>query len=227
LEAPCGNCDVCLEGADTWDGTIAAQKALSCVYRTGQRFGAAYLTDVLLGKDDDRIRRFGHHRLKTFGVGQELGLNEWRSVYRQLIAGGFLTVDIARHAGFRLTEKSWQILRSERAIHFRKDPRPTPRKKAATAGRPAAPDTGGVDSGPLWEALRRLRLDIARESGVPPFVIFHDRALKEMAALRPKTPEALLQVNGVGEAKLKRYGSRFLDAIREVEEAPIAKENLG
>ncbi len=213
LAAPCGNCDVCLDGVDAWDGTVAAQKALSCVYRTGQRFGANYLADVLTGRMDERMQRLGHDRIKTFGVGQELTPAEWRAVFRQLIAAGLLDVDLAQRAGFRLNERSWEILRGERAVSFRKDRRPEVKPRVpAAAGKPVEIDLDGED-GRLFERLRDLRLRIARRSGVPPYVIFHDKTLKEMAALRPSTRGGLLQITGVGESKLEKYGEQFLEVI--------------
>ncbi|MDZ7596934.1 MAG: DNA helicase RecQ [Desulfobacterales bacterium] len=211
---PCGNCGTCREAAETWDGTVAAQKALSAVYRTGQRFGAAYLVEVLLGKDNERIRRFGHHRIKTFGVGQELSAQEWRSVFRQLMAAGYLTVEMSERAGYRLAEKSRAVLKGEAEIRFRRD------KKPPTAARPRG-DKAAVGAatleGPaaqLWEALRRLRLEIAQELELPAYVIFHDKTLREMAVSRPASREALLAISGVGESKADRYGERFLAAIQ-------------
>jgi ATP-dependent DNA helicase RecQ len=213
LEAPCGNCDVCLDGVDAWDGTIAAQKALSCVYRTGQRFGANYLADVLTGKSDERIQRLGHDRIKTFGVGQELNRNEWLSVFRQLIACGFVDVDMARRAGFRLNERSWEILKGERTVSFRKDARPQAKPRVSAPRKVMAFDLDAA-AGRLFERLRELRLRIARKAGVPPYVIFHDKTLREMAALRPPTRAGLLRISGVGESKLEKYGEVFLEVIR-------------
>jgi ATP-dependent DNA helicase RecQ len=216
LAGPCGNCGTCREAPETWDGTVAAQKALSAVYRTGQRFGAAYLVDVLLGNENDRIRRFGHHRLKTFGVGRELSALEWRSVLRQLMAAGYLTVEMSERAGYRLTEKSRPVLRGEVEIRLRRDQKPP--KAAKTRDPQAAPAPAALD-GPaaeLWEVLRRLRLEIAQELELPAYVIFHDKTLREMAVSRPASREALLAISGVGESKADRYGERFLAAIRGV-----------
>jgi ATP-dependent DNA helicase RecQ len=212
-EDACGNCGTCKDGMPAaWDGTVAAQKALSAVYRTGQRFGAQYLINVLLGKEDERMRRFGHHRIKTFGVGQELSAKQWRSVLRQLIALGFLTVEMDRRAGFVLTEKSRPVLRGEEVVRLREDPipvrRPHKRRAVEIADMPAAG---------LWEQLRALRLEIAQSLEVPAYVIFHDKTLKEMALERPTTRQALLGITGVGEKKADRYGDRFIDAIMEWE----------
>jgi ATP-dependent DNA helicase RecQ len=214
--APCPNCDNCLQAVETWDGTVAAQKALSCVYRTGQRFGAAHLTDVLVGNGSANIMRCGHDRIKTFGAGQDLPPGEWRSVFRQLAAGGLLTVNMAEISGFRLTEKSWPVLKGEQPVRFRKDAQPLKVAKAAraAASRPVA-DLGDEASQALFEKLRRLRLDIAQRLGVAPYVVFHDKTLKEMAVVRPSTPAELLGITGVGERKLELYGALFLSAIQE------------
>lgn len=212
----CGNCDTCLQEVETWDGTIAAQMALSCVYRTGQRFGAAYLTDVLMGKSNERIERFGHHRIKTFGVGHELSSGQWRSVFRQLTAAGLLSVNMSEISGFRLTDKSWPVLKGGQTLRFRKDPRPIktgrkPEKKKRTS----TPDLLRAEDMPLWEKLRALRLSISRELNIPPFVVFHDRTLAEMVELKPTTREALLQITGIGEHKAQQYGERFLEVLRK------------
>jgi ATP-dependent DNA helicase RecQ len=214
---PCQSCDNCLQAVETWDGSVAAQKALSCVYRTGQRFGAAHLTDVLVGNGSRSVLRHAHDRIKTFGVGQELSSSEWRSVFRQLAASGLLTVNLAEVAGFRLTEKSWPVLKGDQPVRFRKDPAPVKAgKPAAIASRPGA-DDGDEASRHLFERLRRLRLDIAKGLGIPPYVVFHDKTLKEMAALKPSTLAELLQVAGVGERKAEQYGERFINAILGVE----------
>lgn len=212
---PCGNCGTCKEGVDAWDGTVAAQKALSCVYRTGQRFGAQYLTDVLTGKDDDRIRQFRHDRIKTFGVGQELSSREWRSVFRQLIAAGYLTVDLSQKAGFQLTEKSGSVLKGEQTIRFRKDVRPVkPVRIRADEREETIADRLSSD---LFARLRGLRQEIAKKKRLPAYVIFHDRTLREMADLRPTSQFGLLQIGGVGESKAKKYGKRFIEEIRKWE----------
>jgi ATP-dependent DNA helicase RecQ len=223
--APCSNCDNCSRTVEAWDGSIAAQKALSCVYRTGQRFGVAYLTDVLIGNSNPRILTLRHDRIKTFGAGSELSSQEWRSVFRQLLAAGMLSVNLGTISGYRLTEKSWPVLRGERKVRFRKDPRLTGNEKIkkAPAKRKAAslsdPDR------PLFEKLRRLRLDIAKELGVPSFVVFHDKTLMEMAAAQPKNREEFLQISGVGEIKAERFGDAFLIAINEGNEGSTGKDN--
>ncbi|MGD8843998.1 MAG: DNA helicase RecQ [Desulfobacteraceae bacterium] len=214
--AVCGNCDTCQQQVETWDGTIAAQMALSCVYRTGQRFGAVYLTDVLLGRSNERMQRFGHDKIKTFGVGREYSSQQWRSVFRQLTASGLLSVNMAQISGFRLTDKSWPVLKGERTLYLRKDPEPikavkqtSPKKKKRTA----ASELSEADL-PLWEKLRALRLSISKELDIPPFVVFHDSTLAEMVEEKPTTREALLQITGVGEQKADKYGEQFLEALR-------------
>ena len=214
LPAPCGNCDTCLEPVATWDGTEAAQKALSVVYRTGQRFGVNYLIDVLLGKEDERIRGFGHDRLPTFGIGRELEAGPWRSVFRQLVAGNLLTVDLEGHGGLRLTEAARPVLRGEQRIELRQDRKreKTSRDKSRT---PRASHLVDTADEPLWEALRSCRTAIARAQGVPPYVIFHDATLLDMLQQRPQSSSEMRQVSGVGERKLELYGNAFLDVIRQ------------
>lgn len=220
LPEPCGNCDTCSGEVETWDGTVVAQKALSCVYRTGQRFGAVYLTDVLLGKDDERIRSFGHHRVSTFGIGTELSDREWKSVFRQLVASGLLSVEIDGKGGFRLAPASRPVLRGEQKFHLRKDPEPVKRKRAATKKSrkkeaPFGSDRDTAASGDLWEKLRALRLEIARKQGIAPFVVFHDKTLKEMVERLPRDLDEMSEISGVGERKLELYGELFLAVIEE------------
>ena len=213
----CKNCDTCNQMIETWDGTVAAQKALSCVYRTGQRFGAAYLTDVLIGNMSKRIEGFGHDKIKTFGVGKELSKNEWRSVFRQLLAANILTVNMAEISGFRLTEKSRPILKGEQAIRLRKDPPSVPKKRIVHAPLIRESDFIILRSNTLFEKLRKLRLDISRRLGIPPFVVFHDRTLMEMVARKPKNREELLRISGVGIKKAEQFGDLFLKAIKDGE----------
>ena len=213
--APCLTCDNCSQAVEAWDGTVAAQKALSCVYRTGQRFGAAHLTDILVGNPTERILRLRHDKLKTFGAGKELSPKEWRSVYRQLLAAGMLSVNIGKISGYRLTEKSWSVLRSEREVRFRKDPQLIRDKKATKTSIKHRPDFMNDDARQLFEKLRRLRLDLSKKLGVPPYVIFHDKTLTEMAALKPNSRAEFLQINGVGEQKAEKFGDVFLNAINE------------
>ena len=208
---PCGNCDTCLEPVESWDATVVAQKALSTVHRTGQRFGVAYLIDVLMGKDDERIQRFGHHQQSTFGIGTELDANQWRGVFRQLIARGLLAVDLEGHGGLHLTDRCRPVLRGEAQLMLRQEVKPEKRKKV---DRKAARFVDESDRA-LWEALRKKRLELAEEQGVPPYVIFHDATLAEMISYRPETLDQMSRISGVGERKLEAYGDSFLGVIRE------------
>ncbi len=213
LDENCGNCDNCLTPVAVWDATEASQKAMSCVYRTGQRFGAAYLTDVLRGRDTDRVRRFGHDELPTFGVGADLDANQWRSVFRQLVARGLLSVEIEKYGSIRLTDASWPVLRGEAEVHMRMDVRRGAAKRKRKARTPPpAPDPATWNEA-LWDALRARRTELARAQGVPAYVIFHDGTLREMVARRPRTREDFAGLTGVGETKLERYGDDFLAVI--------------
>jgi ATP-dependent DNA helicase RecQ len=191
---------------------VSAQKALSCVHRTGQRFGVNYLIDVLMGESDERIARFGHDRLTTFGVGKEHSQQEWRGIFRQLISRGLLAVDLEGHGGLRLTDACRPVLRGEEHLWLRRE---TPHKKAKTkkaAPRTHAAFTSDADSA-LWDALRARRLEIAKTQGVPPYVVFHDATLTEMVARRPRTLTEFAEISGVGERKLAAYGEEFLKII--------------
>lgn len=210
-DEPCGNCDTCLEPPETWEATTAAQKALSCVHRTGQRFGVTYLVNILLGKSDERISRFGHDQVSTFGIGDELNQSEWRDLYRQLIARGLLAVDLEGHGGLRLTEESRPVLRGEQPLHLRKFSRKAKSKSRERKNNRFA-DKG---QGKLWEALRSRRQQLADEQGVPAYVIFHDATLAEMVENRPETLEQLLNISGIGERKLDAYGAPFLEVLNE------------
>jgi ATP-dependent DNA helicase RecQ len=212
-DSSCENCDTCTRPVESWDGTIAAQKALSCVYRTGQRFGVGYIIDVLLGKDSDRIRQFGHERLSTFGIGKELSQAQWRSVFRQLVAGGWLSVEVDGYGGLHLTEESRPLLKGEKKIHFRKDPERIKRPKRPSTAPTSAVVFDDPENQKLWEALRACRRELAEKQGVPPYVVFHDSTLKEMIRLRPKNLEEMLQISGVGKRKLESYGNIFLKVI--------------
>ncbi|MEZ4700088.1 MAG: DNA helicase RecQ [Rhodothermales bacterium] len=219
LDAACGNCDNCTDPVEQWDGTVAAQKVMSCVARTGQRFGVGHLVDVLLGNETDKISRFGHDRLPTFGIGRELSAVEWQSVIRQLVAADFLRVDVAGYGGVRLTEACGPVLKGLQPVSFRKDQKPagrTRRRRATTleafeesvhAERPGDRE--------LFEALRRLRLELARDQGVPPYVVFGDATLTAMVRHRPATLDDFARLSGVGQVKLERYGEAFLEAIRQ------------
>jgi len=209
----CGNCDNCLEKIEKWDGTIAAQKAMSCTYRTGERFGVAYITDVLLGKETERMKNFRHDKVSTFGIGKELSRQEWKSVFRQIIAAGYVAVDMGGFGGLSLTQKGRAILKSNDRIYLRKDLVQSNKssRKSKKNNIPAPADV--VYSESLFEALKRLRMEISKEESVPPYVIFHDKTLKEMASRRPLAVSDLSDVYGIGEIKLEKYGQRFVDII--------------
>lgn len=209
LKEDCGNCDNCLHPPVTWDATVAAQKALSCVHRTGQRFGVNYLIDVLLGKKDARIERFGHQRLSTFGIGGELSATEWRGVFRQLIARGLLAVDVEGHGGLRLTKDCRPVLSGEEKLTLRRDQRERQKKRRNTASALFQSD----DERSLWEALRSCRRELAEDQGVPPYVIFHDATLMAMVECRPASLNEMADISGVGERKLEAYGAEFIEVI--------------
>ncbi len=206
---PCGNCDNCLNPPATWDGTEAARKLMSAVYRTGQRFGAAHVVDVLLGKDTDKIRQHGHDHLSVHGIGTELAGPAWRSVIRQLVVQGFMRSDQNRYGALVLNEKSRPLLKGEVELKLREDRKPKKEKKKR---RDVAAVLAPADQS-LFEALRKRRKEIADQLDLPPYVIFHDTTLQQMAEHRPKSEADLLSINGVGEAKLERYGSQFLEII--------------
>jgi ATP-dependent DNA helicase RecQ len=213
MAEPCGNCDNCLNPPVTWDATVASQKALSCVYRTGQRFGAQYVIDVLTGKDDARIRGNGHDQLSTFGIGTEHTAVAWRGVFRQLVAHGYLASDAEGYGVLRLTAKAKPLLQRGQM------PKPVmlrALRQGATRGKPKAVAAElSEEDKPLFEALRSLRTTLAQEQGVPPYVIFPDRTLNEMAVVRPATEAALLEISGVGAAKCARYGASFLEVLKD------------
>ncbi len=188
---------------------MAAQKALSAVYRTGQRFGVNYLIDVLRGKDDERMRRFGHDRLKVFGLGRDLEEAQWRSVFRQLVARGLLSVDVEGHGSLLLAEAARAVLRGEQRLHLRRDHPPDRRRRGASE----RTGTLSVEDLQLWEALRARRRELAQEQGVPPYVVFHDAVLMQMVERCPCDPARLALLDGVGERKLARYGGDFLEVL--------------
>ncbi|MBD3618232.1 MAG: DNA helicase RecQ [Chromatiales bacterium] len=212
LAQPCGNCDNCLNPPETWDATVAAQKALSCVHRTGQRFGVNYLIDVLLARENARIKQFGHDQVSTYGVGTELNQAQWRDLYRQLIARGLLAVDVEGHGGLHLTAEARPVLRGDTRLMLRK----LSRAAAARQGKreKASRYTDRPES-KLWEALRRRRQELADEQGVPPYMIFHDATLMEFIENRPDTLSQMSQISGVGDRKLDAYGEAFLDVLHE------------
>ncbi len=209
---PCGNCDVCLNPPKTWNATTEAQKLLSCIYRTGQRFGLGHVVDVLRGKDSDKVQQFQHQTLSTFGIGEERSVKQWKSIARQLIAQGFIRVNQERYGALELTEKSRPLLRSEIKIFLREDmlsAKPEKKTKKQKYGNVSEQDRE------VWEALRECRKRLADEQGVPPYHIFHDATLMEMMEYRPKNDGELLTLNGVGGVKLEKYGEDFLEVISQ------------
>jgi ATP-dependent DNA helicase RecQ len=209
--ANCGNCDNCLDPPVTWDGSEAARKLLSAVYRTGQVFGAAHIVDVLLGNETDKVIQHGHARLSVFGIGADLAAQTWRSIVRQLMVQGHLKADARGFGGLMLTQLSRPLLRGEVGVQFRED-----RKAPALTKKPRrAVGAISAEDAELWEALRECRKRLASEHNVPPYVIFHDATLMQMMEFRPNSANALLGLNGVGQAKLDRYGEDFLAVIRE------------
>jgi len=207
---PCGNCDVCLDPPEIFDGSVAAQKLLSCIYRTGERFGQAHVISVLLGEPDERIERLGHDKLSTFGIGREHDRNAWRSIVRQLVAHRLIDVDVMGHGGLSISPEGRLFLREKSALSLRVAKKAKPERKAARGqAREAVP----LADRALFETLRAKRLELAKAANVPPYVIFHDKTLAEMAARYPRSVAELAAIPGVGEAKLARYGSAFLKVI--------------
>ena len=209
---PCGNCDGCLEPAQTWDATEACRMALSAVARTGERFGVNHLIDVLKGKETDKIWQFDHHHLPTFGVGDALDNNQWRSVFRQLVGRGYLSVDLQGYGALKLQEKCRPLLRGECDIALRLDQK---QKVAKRQTKTPLPEDINVA---MWEALRECRRELAEEQSVPPYVIFHDSTLVEMCSVAPKTLDAFSRLSGVGERKLMKYGEAFIAVIKNTEQ---------
>ncbi len=212
----CNECDNCLEPVDTWNATQAAQMALSCVYRTGQRFGAGHLTDVLTGKTTERVEKFNHQALSTFGIGKELSPAQWSGVYRQLVASGLLEADIEAYGGLKLAATARPVLRGEQEVWLRRDADPAKRKaqraeRSAKSREPFA----GANEDRLWLALKAKRTSLAREQGVPPYVIFHDSTLLEILNQRPASLTELGKISGVGQNKLARYGDEFLRVLED------------
>jgi len=206
---PCGNCDTCLEPADTWDGTESARMALSTAYLTGQRFGVNHLIDVLRGSEGEKIFQFEHHTISVYGIGKALSNDQWRSVFRQLVARGLLSVDLERFGALRLEERCRPLLRGEETIELRRD-----LKQKTTKRQTRSPLPNDIDV-TLWEALRDCRRGFAEEQNVPPYVIFHDSTLQEMCVSLPSSLERLAEISGVGERKLEKYGPAFVGVINQ------------
>ncbi len=213
----CKECDNCLSPVDTWDATLAAQMALSCVYRTGQRFGVSHLIDVLLGKATPKVEQFNHQQLSTFGIGKDLAQTQWSSVYRQLVAAGFINVDMEAYGGLKLTEAARPVLKGEQEVWLRRDADPAKRKSSkAERGSRLREAFAGANEDPLWQALKAKRMELAREQGVPPYVIFHDSTLLEILNHKPQTLDEMGRISGVGQAKLAKYGDAFLQVVEDM-----------
>ena len=211
LKQPCGNCDTCITPVETWDATVAAQKALSTVHRTGQLFGVTYLADVLLGKENERITNNGHNQLSVFGIGNELNATQWRNLFRQLIARNLLNVDVQGHGSLLLTESCRAVLKGETRLHLRKQMLQSKTKKTRKA------NTNNIENNELWEALRATRKRLSEELEVPPFVIFHDSTLMDMIDRMPQTHDQFAGVSGVGATKLENYADAFLEVLHDYE----------
>ena len=212
---PCGNCDTCLEPVPVWDGTEAARKALSAVFRTGQRYGVTYVIETLIGNRPERVVQLGHDKLSTFGIGKELDKKQWRSVFRQLVARGYLNVDAEGHGVLQLTEKCRPVLKGAESLELRKDQR-----KQTQYRRTQVPQNKlEAEEFSLWNALKAKRKELADENGVPPYVIFHDATLMEMVMYRPLSHDQFKRLNGVGQRKLDLYGNQFISVIEEHETA--------
>jgi ATP-dependent DNA helicase RecQ len=213
----CEQCDNCLHPVETWQATQVAQMALSCVFRTGQRFGVGHLIDVLTGKVTAQVERFNHDKVSTFGIGKTLNQNQWSGVYRQLIAAGLLEADMAAYGGLKLTEAARPVLKGEQEVWLRRDAEPEKRMSKAERSARAKEVFEGANDDPLWQALKAKRLELAREQGVPPYVIFHDSTLLEIHNRKPETLDEMGQISGIGQAKLQKYGDDFLDVLKTID----------
>jgi ATP-dependent DNA helicase RecQ len=212
---PCGNCDLCQDGVDSFDGTVDAQKAISAILRTGERFGTEHLVAIVTGDATDAVKRYDHDALPTFGVGKDRSANEWRAIFRQLYGAGLIFLDIANYGRWTVTDRGRRVLKGEERIELRRDVfDPTVKakamKKALAQGHQTSAGTVHAD---LLGALKELRREIARKIRQPAYVVFSDRTLIEMSALRPETLAQMHEIHGVGEAKLAKYGVAFLAVV--------------
>jgi len=213
---PCGNCDLCQEGVERFDGTIDAQKAMSAIVRTGERFGMEHLVALLMGERTENILKFNHDRLPTFGVGSGRKAGEWRSIFRQLSATGLIAQDLLEHGRWWVTDEGWQVLKGKATIELRKDlgsgaaAKGSRRDRRATAAASVVGDADAV----LLDALKALRTRLAQVQKVPAYVVFSDRTLVELATHRPTSPSAMREIHGVGDTKLERFGAAFLEVVQ-------------
>ncbi len=214
-QSGCGNCDNCLTPPKTWDGTEAAQKFLSCVYRTEQRFGVMHLIDVLRGKDSDKVQQFNHHDLSVFGLGKDLSQQQWRSIARQLLVRNLIRIDADRYNAVVLQAGARDLLKGNVALQLREEVLLTKSKSAARSAERQTRHASANGADPtLWEALRNCRKQLADEHDIPPYMVFHDATLMEMMEQLPQNRQELLALNGVGESKLDKFGQAFLDVIQ-------------
>ena len=218
MPQPCGHCDNCVDGVQTWDATEPARQALSAIYRTGQRYGTGHLIDVLLGRDNEKVRSFGHQHLSVFGVGKDRAEGEWRTLFRQLVARGLADIDIEGYGGLRLSDSCRPLLRGEVTLELRRELKPQTTVKSSSAS-PASQLVRGEER-EQWEALRALRRKLAEEHGVPPYVIFPDSTLLEMLRSQPTSLSDMAKVSGIGARKLERYGEAFLELLGGQAETP-------
>ena len=219
---PCGNCDLCQEGVELFDGTIEAQKAMSAIVRTGERFGMEHLVAVLRGESTENVLKFNHNTLRTFGVGADRTAAEWRSILRQLSATGLIAQDLMEHGRWWVTDEGWRVLKGQSRIELRKDLSGGGAAKGARREKPAPSIVVGEADAALLATLKALRSKLAQEQRVPAYVVFSDRTLVEFATHRPSSLGAMLEIHGVGDAKLERYGAAFLEVIRGAVTPPPA-----
>jgi len=218
MPQPCGHCDNCVDGVQTWDATEPARQALSAIYRTGQRYGTGHLIDVLLGRDNEKVRSFGHQHLSVFSVGKDRSEGEWRTLFRQLVARGLADIDIEGYGGLRLSDSCRPLLRGEVTLELRRELKPQTTVRSSSAS-PASQLVRGEER-EQWEALRALRRKLAEEHGVPPYVIFPDSTLLEMLRSQPTSLSDMAKVSGIGARKLERYGEAFLEVLGGQAETP-------
>ena len=216
---PCGHCDNCIAPPKTWDATVPAQKALSAVYRSGQRFGSGHVIDILRGEETERVLSLHHHQLSTFGIGAEMDEKQWRSVFRQLLAAGLLEADAEGYGTLRLTAASRVVLSGGQSVKLREDARPERGNRRRRDSKLVTGGSLGIEAyeQSMWDELRALRTQLAKQQGVPPYVVFHDATLLAMLRALPANEDELATISGVGEAKLKRYGRDFLAVINAQE----------
>lgn len=211
LNEPCGHCDNCIDGVQTWDASEAARLALSAIYRSGQRFGVGHLVDILLGRENEKIHSCGHQHLTVYGLGKQHDESQWRTLFRQLVARGLADIDLEGYGGLRLTEQCRPLLRGECNLNLRRDLKPAQAQRSAAS---PASQLVRSDERDTWEALRKLRRKLAEEHSVPPYLIFPDSTLLEMLRSKPRSLGELAAVSGVGARKLERYGQAFLDVVQ-------------